>query len=77
MRANINGVEYDYSDEERDLLSIRDRNIAEVEILRQMLRDTDYQAIKYAEGALSDEEYTPMREKRKEWRKRVNEIYES
>lgn len=32
--------------------------------LKQNLRKTDYQAIKYAEGELSAEEYAPIRELR-------------
>ena len=33
----------------------------EVEILKQQLANTDYQAIKYAEGQISEEDYAPIR----------------
>ena len=42
--------------------------------LKQMLTDTDYQAIKYAEGWLTDEEYAPIKEQRQEWREEINRL---
>ena len=42
--------------------------------LKQCLSDTDYQAIKYAEGELSEEEYTDMKAQRAAWRKEINEL---
>ena len=42
--------------------------------LKQNLLDTDYQAIKYAEGYFSEEEYTPIKEQRQAWRDRINEL---
>lgn len=38
------------------------------------LRSTDYKAIKYAEGELSESDYAPIREKRRMCRKRINEL---
>lgn len=46
----------------------------EIEKLKQKLFATDYRAIKYAEGELSAEEYAETKEKRKEWRARINEL---
>lgn len=43
-----------------------------IENLKDQLRDTDYQAIKYAEGELSAEAYAPVKEQRKELRKQIN-----
>ena len=34
---------------------------------------TDYKAIKFAEGLISDEEYQPIKEQREEWRRQINE----
>ena len=42
--------------------------------LKQKLFDTDYKAIKYAEGLLTDEEYAEVKAQREEWRKRINEL---
>lgn len=46
----------------------------EIEVLKSELMKTDYQAIKYAEGELSAEEYSEVRDKRKFWRTRINEL---
>ena len=46
----------------------------EIGELKQKLRETDYQAIKYAEGALTVSEYADMREQRQAWRDRINEL---
>lgn len=42
--------------------------------LKALLKATDYQAIKYAEGEMPYEEYAPVRELRKGWRKEINDI---
>jgi hypothetical protein len=47
------------------------REIAE---LKAKLQETDYQAIKYAEGVMSAEEYAETKAQRQEWRKRINEL---
>ena len=44
------------------------------DFLKQQLDATDYQAIKYAEGQISEEEYSPIREERQTWRDRINEL---
>jgi hypothetical protein len=36
------------------------------------LRDTDYIAVKFAEGAITAEEYQETKEKRAEWRETIN-----
>lgn len=46
----------------------------EIRFLKERLAKTDYQAIKLAEGELSAEEYEPLREKRRAWRARINEL---
>lgn len=48
--------------------------LIEIEMLKQQLDVTDYQAIKYAEGQISEEEYSPIREERQSWRDRINEL---
>lgn len=42
--------------------------------LKQNLMDTDYKAIKYAEGIMTEEEYAPIKEQRQEWRNEINEL---
>ena len=42
--------------------------------LKQKLFDTDYRAIKFAEGELTEEEYAPYREERRAWRKEINSL---
>ncbi len=48
-----------------------DNEIAE---LKQNLANTDYQAIKFAEGVLSLEDYAPVKAQRQTWRARINEL---
>lgn len=46
-----------------------EREIAE---LKGKLRETDYKAIKYAEGMLTLDEYAEIRELRQSWRDKIN-----
>ena len=48
----------------------------EIAELKAKLAATDYQAIKYAEGVLSEEEYAEMKAQRQAWRDRINELEE-
>lgn len=45
-----------------------------IEELKGNLTETDYQAIKFAEGELTAEEYEPMRLQRKAWRDEINNL---
>lgn len=47
-----------------------------IDKLKQNLLNTDYQAIKYAEGELNEEEYAPIKAQRKEWRTEINRLEE-
>ena len=42
--------------------------------LKQKLSDTDYKAIKYSEGWLTDEEYAEVKAQREEWRTEINRL---
>lgn len=42
--------------------------------LKSLLASTDYQAIKFAEGALSAEEYADMKAQRQAWRDEINSL---
>lgn len=35
---------------------------------------TDYKAIKFAEGEITEEDYAPIREERRAWRNQINEL---
>lgn len=48
--------------------------LREISGLKAKLEATDYQAIKYAEGELSEKEYEPTRVLRRGWRARINEL---
>lgn len=50
--------------------------IAEIIALKSLLADTDYKALKHADGVMSDEEYEPVRVQREEWRRLINEYEE-
>jgi hypothetical protein len=43
-----------------------------IEILKRQLSATDYQAIKFAEGMMTEEEYAPIRTQRQAWRDEIN-----
>lgn len=68
----VNG-EFVAKDDVKAIRKMKDAQIAE---LKQKLADTDYKAIKYAEGEYTDEDYTPVKEMRKEWRRAINELEE-
>ena len=46
----------------------------EIGRIKSLLSGTDYKAIKYAEGELSEEDFSPIREQRREWRNQINEL---
>ena len=46
----------------------------EINTCKQLLSLTDYMAIKHSEGELTEEEYSETKEKRKNWRARINEL---
>ena len=47
---------------------------AEIKTLKQLLSESDYKALKYAEGMISEEEYAPVKAQRQAWRDRINEL---
>lgn len=52
----------------------RGEYIAEIRKLKQSLAETDYKAIKYAEGVMADEDYQATGIQRQAWRRRINEL---
>ena len=56
-----------YSDEQKQAFS-------DIWMYKQYLKSTDYKAIKYAEGAISEAEFAPIKEDRANARERINEL---
>ncbi|MBO5854373.1 MAG: hypothetical protein J6Q61_06520 [Bacteroidales bacterium] len=46
----------------------------QIEILKHKLQQTDYKAIKYAEGWISEEEYAPIKAERQAIREEINRL---
>lgn len=46
----------------------------QINVLRAKLHNSDYKAIKFAEGELTTEEFAPVREQRRAWRDRINQL---
>lgn len=42
--------------------------------LKNNLYQTDYQAIKFFEGYLTEEEFAPIKTQRQEWRNEINRL---
>lgn len=57
----------------RDKTQVINKEISE---LKRNLSDTDYKAIKYSEGLLTDEEYAEVKAQRQEWRDEINKLEE-
>ena len=53
---------------------LKDQYRIEITQLKKQLSDTDYKAIKYAEGQISEEEYASVRAERQGYRDRINEL---
>ena len=59
-----------YTEKELEIIAAK-KQIAE---LKRRLGETDYQAIKFAEGVLSEEEYAETKAMRKSWRESINAL---
>ena len=47
---------------------------ARVNALKQLLTNTDYQALKYSEGFIPVAEYAPIKAQRQAWRDEINRL---
>lgn len=74
--SDVNG--FIYRKEVCPIKSERDKQIElwnrEIFELKEELQRTDYKAIKYAEGVMTDEEYQQTGIQRQAWRKRINDL---
>ena len=75
-KSDVNG--WTYPKEICPHKSERDKQVElwnrEIFELKEELQRTDYKAIKYAEGVMTDEDYQQTGIQRQAWRKRINEL---
>lgn len=50
----------------------REQLIGEINALKSLLSDTDYKALKFAEGEITAAEYADTKADRQAWRTRIN-----
>lgn len=72
MRVLENGIYRDMTNEEIAELEKEISPEMQIAQLKQNLSDTDYKAIKFAEGLISEEDYAPTKKQRQEWRNQIN-----
>lgn len=51
-------------------------NYFRIEELKQNLKDTDYKSLQHHEGEITDEEFAPIKEQRRQWRAEINRLEE-
>ena len=54
------------------VISEDEKKLNRINELKRLLKESDYQAIKFAEGQLSAEEYEPTKLQRQSWRAEIN-----
>ena len=47
---------------------------ARIASLKRLLAESDYKAIKYAEGFIPEDEYAPIKAQRQAWRDEINSL---
>lgn len=74
MRVYDNGIYRDMTAEEEAEFNKSAEVSVETQIneLKEKLRETDYQAIKYAEGLINEEDYAVIKAERQGWRDEIN-----
>lgn len=74
-KININGITREMTAEEIAEMESCKPTIAErIEMLKSELASTDYKAIKYAEGWMTEEEYAPIKAERQAIRDEINAL---
>lgn len=76
MRKWLNGEIVEMTEEEIAEMSTHNdfEILANIDILKQNLVDTDYVIIKIAEGVATKEDYADIIAQRQVWRTRINEL---
>ena len=54
--------------------TIEEVSLKKIQELKSLLLNTDYKAIKYAEGLITEEEYEPIKQQRQSWRDEINRL---
>lgn len=54
--------------------SSKSEKLQQIANLKTKLRNSDYQAIKYAEGWLTEQEYAPIKALRQSYREQINQL---
>jgi hypothetical protein len=73
MKININGITRDMTIEEQAEM-IQQSAQEQIAALKQQLTDTDYKAIKYAEGWITEADYAPIKAERQALRGQINAL---
>ena len=76
QQSDINGWTYrkDVCPMKTQEMIDRENAIQEITQLKKQLSDTDYKAIKFAEGEINPEDYLPIKNQRAEWRAKINQL---
>ena len=69
-----NGIYRDITKVERVIYEQKASLEMKIKALKQQLADTDYKAIKYAEGLIDEVDYQPIRLQRQLWRNEINQL---
>lgn len=73
MKMNINGVTREMTTQEQAEMS-HPSAPEQIVILKQQLANTDYKAIKYAEGWITEADYAPIKAERQALRDQINAL---
>lgn len=74
-KININGIVREMTAEEIvEMTALEQTPAQRIEMLKAELASTDYKAIKYAEGWLTDAEYAPIKAARQAIRDEINAL---
>ena len=78
MKININGVTREMTLEEITEMKAFENSAEfkamQINQLKAQLAETDYKAIKFAEGWITAEEYAPIKAERQAIRQKINEL---
>ena len=76
MKIDDNGILRDMTADEFEEYkeSIKVPIYERIAMLKQQLADTDYKAIKFAEGLISEQDYAETKAQRQLWRDEINRL---
>lgn len=60
--------------EEQEKQVVKMETIDKINYYKSQLQATDYKALKFIDGEFTEEEYAPIREERKEYRRKIREL---